>query len=245
MMFPGIISKAATLIHIPHAGIIVPSLAGFVVDRYRIDREIKLLTDWHTDRIFDVAGIDRLICPWSRVFCDVERLLEGEKMEAVGMGMFYTHCDDGTLLREDRDGARDVVLGFYRAHHQALEQAVAVKLKAHGHCLLIDAHSFTDLPLKRDLDKSPHRPDICIGTTQENTPEQVVDHFQQMFQQHDLSVEINRPYSGSMVPRKFIGDPKFISIMVEINRAIYIRNFTGILRLNSIITKAINGLGVA
>ena len=48
--------------------------------------EISLLTDFATDRIFDIADTTKLIFPYSKVFCDVERLDDAnEVMFSVGI----------------------------------------------------------------------------------------------------------------------------------------------------------------
>jgi N-formylglutamate amidohydrolase len=217
MLTPG-----ATLIHVPHAGTIIPSMAGYLVDRPRIQQEIDLLTDWDTDQLFAVPGVEQLVCPWSRVFCDVERFIDNEPMEAVGMGFFYTACDDGTPLREDRDGARDAALRYYQAHHHALRLAVDQRLRQYNSCLLIDAHSFSDIPFQRDHDQSPNRPDICLGTTERNTPDWLVEHAREVFTWAGFSVAINRPYAGSMVPDGLDGDPLLASLMIEVKRSLYV-----------------------
>lgn len=232
--------KDSTLIHIPHAGTTIPSLAGYVVPIERIEQEIMLLTDLFTDRLFDVPGVGRLICPWSRVYCDVERFLEGEDMERFGMGFFYTHCDDGTLLRQDKDGAKLQASLYYKAHHQALEREVSRRVRDHGVCHIVDAHSFSEKPFRRDTNQDVPRPDICLGTTEKNTPGYILDYFRIAFEKAGLSVKVNQPYSGSMVPAIYVGDASVTSIMIEINRKLYLREGHYDPHVNEIITEALS-----
>lgn len=205
------------LIHVPHAGTLIPNRLGYVASSEKILDEVKLLTDHNTDRLFNV-GPEQLVCPWSRVFCDVERFVEGEEMDAVGMGFFYTACDDGSPLREDRDGARNLALSYYDAHHASLLAAVERKLQTHGQCIIIDAHSFSDKPFKRDRDQTLNRPHFCLGTTQWNTPDWIINDAKRSLGQGGSSVETNRPYGGSMIPKRYEGDKRVISLMVEVNR---------------------------
>lgn len=55
-----------------------------------VDEHIRRWTDWETDRLFGAASLaDRrirpVVFPWSRFFCDVERL-ENDPLESVGQG---------------------------------------------------------------------------------------------------------------------------------------------------------------
>jgi N-formylglutamate amidohydrolase len=208
--------KEKILIHVPHAGNSFPSFIGYVDDGLAMS-ENNLLVDDKTDEIFSGLGIGQVVFPYSRVFCDVERFLENEEMESKGMGFFYTHCDDGRLLRTEEFGNKNVVRCFYEAHHKLLEMEIQKRIDK-GFCYLIDAHSFSDIPFNRDQNQKKPRPDICIGTTEKNTPDYLVEHFRNKFQQNGFSVSLNEPYSGSMVPKKFYDDKRFASIMIEINR---------------------------
>jgi N-formylglutamate amidohydrolase len=67
----GDIFKDSLIFHIPHASTYLPFINGYNMDL--VENEINLLTDWATDKIFDVAGTKKLIAPFSRIFCDVER----------------------------------------------------------------------------------------------------------------------------------------------------------------------------
>jgi N-formylglutamate deformylase len=84
--------------NIPHASTNIPFKEGFIGDLYK--KEVALLTDHATDIIFNVPGVQKMVAPFSRVFCDVERFPDSrEEMEKYGMGVFYTHTDDGQLMR--------------------------------------------------------------------------------------------------------------------------------------------------
>ena len=76
-----------------------------------------------------------------------------------------------------------------------------------------------------DLDQSPERPDICIGTDNFHTPKELIDVFTNTCAAADWSVAVDRPYAGTLVPSKhYRRDPRVMSMMVEVNRRLYLVN---------------------
>lgn len=88
------------VLHIPHSKTLIPSEAiNDYVSQDILNNEISLLTDHATDEIFDINNIDKIIFPYNRVFCDVERLNDDEEiMFKYGRGFYYTKTDDGKIL---------------------------------------------------------------------------------------------------------------------------------------------------
>ena len=117
------------LLHIPHASTEIPSYKGFIMDK--IEENIHLLTDWATDKIFDIESVDKIVTPYSRLFCDVERFEdEGEPMAAIGRGFFYTNGYDGSALRQlDKKLKAHVYNNYYLKHHQLFYEKVKEKLE--------------------------------------------------------------------------------------------------------------------
>lgn len=209
------------LLHIPHASIEIPNYEGFIMDK--IEENTHLLTDWATDKIFDVEGVDKIVTPYSRLFCDVERFEdEGEPMADIGRGFFYTNGYDGSALRELDSGLKAYVYNnYYLKHHQLFYDAVKEKLAKHGVCHIIDCHSFNDEPLVPFMD-TVLSPDICIGTDVFHTPQYLSDHALHYFKSHGYSVEINNPYSGCIIPKLFYQvNPDVKGLMIEINKRLY------------------------
>ena len=130
------------VMHIPHAAVHLPSMEGFLPEK--VEENLLLLTDWATDRIFDVGGVEKIIAPFSRLFCDVERFEDAEEpMVEVGRGFFYTHGYDGSALRKADAGLKDAVYrDYYLRHHERFYALVRERLERYGVCHVVDCHSF-------------------------------------------------------------------------------------------------------
>jgi len=118
---------------------------------------------------------------------------------------------------------------FYTPHHKGLAEAAERELDRHGSALILDCHSFPSVPLPYELDQDPNRPDICIGTDEYHTPPDLKEVGRQAVTDEGLTCEINRPFSGSIVPsRYYCRDCRVSSIMVEVNRSLYMDEGTGV-----------------
>jgi N-formylglutamate amidohydrolase len=213
------------ILHIPHASANIPDREGFL-DEEKVQAEILKLTDWYTDDLFQSEEAIRLIAPFSRVFCDVERYREDEQepMSFKGMGVTYTTCDDGSPLRLVTPSLRDRILhGYYDVHHLQLTALVDLQLKEKGRALIIDCHSYPNQPFIRDIDQTEPRPDFNIGISGFHTPEKWIDGSTRYFNEKGFSLGIDWPYSGTMVPLKHLNqNPNVYSIMLEVNRDLYL-----------------------
>jgi N-formylglutamate deformylase len=217
--------RESLIFHIPHAKTHFPFYDGF--DMGLVEGEVSLLTDHATDELFAVPDTAQLVFPHSRVFCDVERLPdESEPMHALGRGFFYTKTDSGLPLREEFAGVKERVLReYYEPHHARLTQLVDERVEKLGFATIIDCHSFADTPFSSDLDKSEGRPDICIGADAYHTPNWAIRLLEQRFAAAGLSVKVNSPYSGTIVPMKhYLSDQRVMSVMIEINRRLYMED---------------------
>lgn len=215
------------ILHIPHASDCIPKLDGYLVDREFLNKEILTLTDWYTDTLFTREDCKIIKANFSRVFCDVERFAEDkqEVMASFGMGVFYTKAEDGSVMRNiSADLRKNLLDNYYYPHHQKLEKAVEKQLAQNNKALIVDCHSFPDIPLARDLNKTPNRPDFNIGTDAYHSPKWLVDFSQEYFESRGFSVVMDWPYSGSIVPLKYYQNNKNVmSIMIEVNRSLYLK----------------------
>ena len=202
------------ILHIPHSSPSIPFFEGFVVGRQAVNNEINILTDWFTDQLFNLP-YPKIVTPFSRVFCDVERFEDDslEVMSLKGMGMCYTHMDNGETMRDVSPYLRErIKTEFYLPHHLALEELTTDLLQKYEHVIIIDCHSFPDMPLNRDLNKELPRPDFCLGIDELQTPKKLHAVVQNLLMSLGYKVLINNPYSGTMIPLKYYKKNKNLKI---------------------------------
>ena len=213
------------LINVPHSSTIIPESEKKYFVTKNLQHEIDVMTDHFCDDLYD-TGDTMLRFPVSRLICDPERFRddEAEIMSSIGMGAIYTACSDGTTLKVITPEHKEKLLWkYYDLYHKRFEKEVADKLRRFDKCLIIDGHSFYDEPLPYELDQDRNRPDICIGTDAYHTPNKLEDMMTSFFKGKGYSVEINRPFAGSIVPLKYYQkDKRVMSVMIEINRRLYI-----------------------
>lgn len=175
-----------------------------------IDREIGKWTDWHTDTLFTPRkpeeSIVPVIFPYSRFYCDVERLAENEPLEAVGQGVFYTKFNGCVRLKTAQ----------LATHAATLHQSHLLNLSSNIDCdntLLIDCHSFPT-ELAPDVD-------ICIGWNEnESNPSPTLIHLlKKHFNSYGYHVAFNHPYGNSITPPSAFS---YQSLMIEVNKRIYL-----------------------
>lgn len=221
----------SVLLHIPHASTVIPDRFAdlFALDPREVEEELLVMTDHHTDTLFEFDDADRLVFPVSRLLVDPERFRDDaqEPMSSRGMGVVYTKTHHGRDLKSDR--TREILVEeYYDPHHAAMEAWVSDRLRRHGRCLIIDCHSFPRTPLPCDLDQTASRPDICIGTSALHTTDTVAGVSCSVFEARGYTVEVNRPYQGTIVPLRYLGkDPSVQSIMIEVGRWLYMDEATG------------------
>lgn len=214
------------ILNIPHASDNIPDRTGYVVTDAVLQQEMLLLTDWYTDDLFSFGGGVPIIANFNRIFCDTERFADDsrEVMSVAGMGFTYTRCDDGRLLRTVSPELKTKIFeSYYQPHHDKLTAAVDEQLKLNGRAVIIDCHSFSNMPFKRDLSQVIPRPEICIGIDEFHTPRGLYKLLAVVSKLLGYTVKINTPYSGSIVPLKYYHtDKRVTSIMIEINRDLYL-----------------------
>ena len=242
------------ILHIPHSSTDIPHCVRptLLLSDEQLQSELLRITDAYTDELFnaDSLGATTVRHAVSRLVVDPERFEDDsqEPMSRVGMGVIYTRSIDGHELRQTPTLAeRETLLdAYYRPHHQALNDATAAALHDHGRCLIIDCHSFPIVPLAFELDRSLDRPDICIGTDPFHTPFTLAEFLVTEFEHAGYTVAVNRPFSGSLVPKHFYrNDTRVKSVMIEINRALYMNEKTGerstlFLRTRNVILDVLN-----
>ena len=213
------------ILHIPHSS--TDTLGKeFLCD---LELELERMTDVDTDKLFDYSNVIKVIFPVSRLICDVERFEDDsmEEMASKGMGVCYTTNSFGNNLREIQNGEREeIIVKYYRPHHQALINAVEAELSELDEALVIDCHSFSDTPLPHEDSQSIPRPDICIGTDDYHTPLDFLNITKEYFESCGYIVAINDPFAGSLIPMEYYHQDKRVKgIMIEVNRDLYKDDF--------------------
>jgi N-formylglutamate deformylase len=218
------------ILHIPHTSTEIPLLDGYVSTLDEMQQEIIKLTDWYTDDLFDSQADDKIVAPFSRIFCDVERFADDELevMSKFGMGVLYEKFDDGNLLRiVSPELKQNVLKNYYWVHHNTFSKAVKLNLEQTKSCLILDCHSFPANPLTRALVRDEMRPDFNIGTDSYHTPKHIINESIDYFETKGYTLGVDTPYSGSIVPMEYYQkDPRVRSIMLEVNRGLYLKENT-------------------
>lgn len=222
------------IIHIPHSSITIPDNLRdqIILSDEDLSAELTLMTDAFTDELFSLPQTAIVRFPISRLLVDVERFLNDieEPMSKVGMGVIYTRTTFGNTLKRSLQWqeVRNLISEYYEPHHRKLLAEVNNELERYEKALIVDCHSFPSRPLPCDMDQSVPRPEFCIGTDPFHTPVETVQVIERTLKASDYSVEIDRPCSGSLVPGPFYkSDQRVASIMIEINRSLYMEEETG------------------
>jgi len=229
------------LLHIPHSS---TNLHGITFD-HDIAHEIGIMTDWFTDEIFEHTYSERVVFGVSRLVCDVERFTDAsrEVMEKHGMGVCYTKTSNGGTLRAvDREERERIIETYYKPHHRRVENVINAQLNRVNTVFLVDCHSFSNTVLAHEEDSN--RPDFCIGTDEEHTPVELVRKLEEYFSSKGYTIAINSPFAGTLVPTIFRDNEYVKSIMIEVNRNLYLddhfnksENFC---RVKDLVTEALN-----
>lgn len=211
------------VLNIPHSSTVIPKWA--IKDITIPASELSLLVDFMTDKDIDrvwnfVPNENKQVATVSRLIVDTERYRndEDEVMSLKGMGLYYTHTFDGKQFRVRTDDTYIKCLGIYDEYHSSLEAKVTQCLDEHGKCVVLDCHSFHDKMEYTGFQPSSF-PDVCIGVNDVVGAEAqlIID----IFKSSGLSVKVNEPFAGSLVPLKYLNDIRVKSVMIELNRRIY------------------------
>jgi len=224
------------LVNIPHSSTYIPPgmKTKFLLSSYNLQKELLRMTDRYTHELFscvsDLGGIS-VVYNYSRLVLDPERFKDDEKeiMAAKGMGVVYTKDSNGRNLREITEKERcKLIQNIYDPYHKAITKEVEELVAKFGECLIIDAHSFPAIPLPYENSQKMERPQICLGTDPYHTPEYLTKYIQTFFEENNLTTRINLPFEGCYVPSKFLHqETRVKSIMIEINRELYMNEYTG------------------
>ena len=219
------------ILHIPHSSV---DTNFITVENEQVN--INLLTDLYTDELFDFNTAVKVIFPYNRMVVDVERF-KNDAMEKYGKGYIYKTDYFNNLIKRE-------IVNFeliYDNYHRIFNNTINEYLSLFPIAFIVDCHSFPNIPFPWENDVS-ERPDICIGTTDSHTPLEIIDPLVKYFNSYNLTVNINNPYNGTIIPSDFINRADEVhSIMIEVNRKLYLDNKYHKNSLFNDIKKMING----
>lgn len=142
-------SKSKLLLHIPHSSKVIPAelRKEFIISDEKLSIELFKMTDAYTDELFP-DKYPRIVFPVSRLVCDPERFRDDEiePMALKGMGAVYTNGYDRGTIRTVTN-RENILQRFYDVYHEKFEKEVQKILDNNELCLIVDCHSFSDVPL--------------------------------------------------------------------------------------------------
>lgn len=203
------------LLHIPHSSTAFPEKSGFSYQD--LDEEERLLVDYYTDELFlptqKAEHVGSMVFPYCRLYCDVERLVN-DPLEEKGLGIAYCR-KSGERCPDRRFSSLRESFAYYADHHAAMSKEI---VRMSGPVLLIDCHSFSNLPTL--LCSNPPDIDICIGYNEDETcpNKNVLGSIVQHFKSLGYKVGVNEPFSNS---KTFAVPVSYHSVMIEVNKRLY------------------------
>lgn len=225
--------NSPVICNVPHSAVAIPEefRTSFIIPQEELQKEAEYMADKYTDILYsELLHVSSVIkSNMSRIVLDIERFQneKDEPMSKVGMSALYTRTSSGLALRTLSPEMKSVLERIYRDYHDSFTNLVDAVLVKNDRALIVDCHSFPSVPRIYEPDQTSNRPDICIGTDEYHTPQKMTDLLKNNFEELGFGVEINTPFSGSIVPtRHYKKDKRVLSVMVEVNRKSYMNEET-------------------
>lgn len=213
------------LLHIPHSSTSFP--LGSKCSFKDLNEEEKLLIDYYTDELFIPRDpqwyINYVVFPYCRLYCDVERLVN-DPLEYKGLGISYHRIVESDILPFEERSFSTLREAFkYYADFHAYVSKIMVDMTVMNKILLIDCHSFSNLP--NLLNPNPPDIDVCIGYNDDETRpnDVIIGNIIQHFESLGYKVGVNEPFSNS---KTFSVPVKYNSVMIEVNKRLYMNELT-------------------
>ena len=212
------------ILHAPHGGRTVPVeyQHDFLISLAEIEEEKNVMTDHFTDALVDgTNGASSVINDLSRLVVDIERFPdETEEMNAVGMGVLYTHGSRRQEIRRVSADSEKNLLNYFAAYSARFTQLVDATLEVHGRVTIIDVHSYRERELPYELHDDGYRAPLCVGSDPFHASEVLLGMVAESFP--ELESCANKPFAGAYVPLKhYHRDARVSSVMLEIRRDVY------------------------
>ena len=219
---------AYILFHVPHSSLKIPNVYWNICIKNKeyINNSNINLSDYLIDKLIP-NKCHKIVFKYSRVFCDVERFKDDKKesMSKKSIGLNYKNDCYEVIALTNKKYKRKIIKSYYNKYHNKLDKVVSEILKKHNKCIIVDFHSYSDEMVEK-LFNSKNNPDICIGVDNTYTDKELIDFTIDHFKKYGYSTEINKPYSGTIIPNKYLNKKENVlsSIMIEINKRIYLNS---------------------
>jgi N-formylglutamate amidohydrolase len=227
-----LIDNSATtpvILHAPHGGRAIPAeyLHSYVISPAELEAEKDVMTDHFTDELVGViTGASAVINGLSRFAVDVERFPDDtEEMNAVGMGVLYTHGSRRQEIRRVSAAAEQPLMDYFATYSARFTELVDATLAVHGRAVIFDVHSYPEAELSYELHGGGYRAPLCVGSEPFHASVDLLATVDGCFA--DLDSHANAPFAGSYVPLKhYRSDARVSSVMLEIRRDVYMDEAT-------------------
>ncbi|MEB0001907.1 N-formylglutamate amidohydrolase [Cryobacterium sp. RTC2.1] len=227
-----LIDNSATspvILHAPHGGRSIPAeyLHSYVISPAELEAEKDIMTDHFTEVLAEsVTGASAMINGLSRFAVDVERFPDdSEELNAVGMGVLYTHGSRRQLIRRVAADEREPLLAYYADYSARFTALVDATLAVHGRAVIIDVHSYSEHELPYELHGGGFRAPLCVGSEPFHASVALLDAVAESFS--GLETRANTPFAGAYVPLKHHQtNARVSSVMLEIRRDVYLTEAT-------------------
>lgn len=218
------------VLHIPHSSLYIPAFfynRNLSISKEELNKFNFDITDLYTDELFSSNEFESIIFKYSRVFCDIEKFADDtkESMSKYGMGAVYTKTNKRVLIANNSDEYKKYILNnIYYPYHKNMTETIN-NLLEQADVIMIDCHSFSKEIIMTDLIEGI--PDICIGiNNDQTTSSEITKYVLEYFQNKGYKVKLNYPYSGTMIPNNIILQNNFFSLMIEVNKNLYLDGYS-------------------
>jgi formiminoglutamase len=220
-------SRFPVLLSIPHGGIEVPEE---IRDRVTISPKDQFEdSDAFTQEIYGLENevLAQVQSQMARVYVDMNRA-EDDRPPQNPDGVVKTQtCHGKTVYFPDKElddsWTQRILDSYYFPYHQSITTALTEHTDLQ---LALDCHSMEKVAPVISPDPGEPRPLICLGNNhgQSCPPEmtnQLAECFREGFGLEENDVEINKPFAGGYITRKY-GEGPLPWVQIEMNRSLYL-----------------------
>ena len=231
--------KNPVLITVPHSGSYYPELFQKYI-KLSLDN-IREIEDFQSDKILKLINkesVDIIIAKCSRAVVDLNRSRKSidndmfietvinnypdeKKMISYGLGVFPKIISNKLIFKTKLpiSYSKNMLKTYYDPFHKSLSEQLKFLLNKFGFCYHFDLHTMPS----RALSNFKVKPDIVLGNNfGKSSSENLISNIKNSFEKFDLKVEINNPYAGGFITRKYGNSlPGIETVQIEINRSLY------------------------